>query len=73
MHNRSSLREILVKSSQPAIVRPWEFYDEKHSNQLVKTDGIQGFQFGNQKKQETSVWQQRSIVGSKLEIDFEFR
>ena len=41
--------------------------------QLVKTDGIQGFQFGNQEKRETSAWQQRSIARSKLEIDFESR
>ena len=31
--------------------------------QLVKTDGIQGLQFGNQKKiQETGAWQRRSIA-----------
>ena len=37
----------------------------------VKTDGIQSFQFGNQKK--TRDRQQRSISRSKLEIDFESR
>ena len=44
----------------------------RFKNQSVKTDGIQGFQFGNQKKKrETSAWQQRSIACSKSEIDFE--
>ena len=36
--------------------------------QLVKTDGIQGFQFWNQKKYNRPV---RSIRRSKSEIDFE--
>ena len=40
------------------------------TNQLAKTDGIQGFQSGNQKrKRETNAWQQRSIARSTLEID----
>ena len=39
--------------------------------QLVGTDGIQSFQFGNQKK--TGDRQQRSISRSKLDIDFESR
>ena len=37
------------------------------ATQLVKTEGIQGFQIGNQKKWKTSAWQQRSIACSKLE------
>ena len=41
---------------------------DNSAEQLVKTDGIQGFQFGNQKKRETSAWQQQSIMHSKLEI-----
>ena len=40
--------------------------------QLVKTDGIQCFQFGNQNR-KTNSWQQRSIARSKLEIVFESR
>ena len=31
------------------------FYCRASIFQLVKTDGIQGFQFGNQKKRETSA------------------
>ena len=49
-------------------------YEVRRLIQLVKTDGVQGFQIGNQKtKQETSAWQQRSIAPSKLDIDFECR
>ena len=40
-------------------------------NQSVKTESIRGFHVGNQKKGRPVLWQQRSIVRSKLEIDFE--
>ena len=46
----------------------------KHVIQLVKTDGIQGFQFGNQKKKrEISAQQQWSTAHSKLKTEFEAR
>ena len=44
-----------------------------HTMQLVKTDSIQGFQFGNQKRTGDQCQATRSIAHSKLDFDFESR